>query len=180
MSDLFRKISTKLALKLVGVLTLALFGATAPAQTQSPAGSTATKDSVVTTHAIGTFEVKVLPYTEDKYDEGTTLSRYTLDKQYHGDLEAISNGEMLTAGSDVKGSGAYVAMERVDGTLNGRKGSFVLVHKGTMGHGSTQLSVTVVPDSGTGQLAGISGTLNIAIADGKHSYDLEYAIPEAR
>src|SRR5271165_6301418 len=77
MSDLFRKISTKLALKLVGVLTLALFGATAPAQTQSPAGSTATKDSVVTTHAIGTFEVKVSPYTEGKYDEGTTLGRYS-------------------------------------------------------------------------------------------------------
>jgi len=179
MSDLFRKISTKLALKLVGVLTLALFGATAPAQTQSPAGSTATKDSVVTTHAIGTFEVKVLPYTEDKYDEGTTLSRYTLDKQYHGDLEAISQGEMLTAGTSVKGSAGYVAIERVSGTVNGRKGTFVLQHTGTMNRGALQLSVSAVPDSGTDQLTGLTGTMNIVIADGKHSYDLEYAIPEA-
>src|SRR5271165_5566821 len=125
MSGPFRGIPMELVLSLVSVLTLALLGVAARAQTQSPAGSTATKDSVVTTHAIGTFEVKVSPYTEDKY-EGSTLGRYLLDKQYHGDLEAISKGEMLTAGSDVKGSGAYVAVERVNGTLNGRKGSFVL------------------------------------------------------
>jgi len=148
------------------------------AQSQSAAKSEESKDSVVTIHAKGTFDVKVAPVTEDKA-EGSTLGRYSLDKQYHGDLEATAKGEMLTAGSDVKGSGAYVAMERVNGTLNGRKGSFVLVHKGTMGHGSMQLSVTVVPDSGTGQLAGISGTLNIVIADGKHSYELDYSILEA-
>src|SRR5271165_1219299 len=127
----------------------------------------------------GMFDVKVAPVSEEKVD-GVTMGRYSLDKQYHGDLDATAKGEMLTAGSDVKGSGAYVAVERVNGTLNGRKGSFVLVHKGTMGHGSMQLSVTVVPDSGTGQLAGISGTLNIVIADGKHSYEFEYSIPEAR
>jgi hypothetical protein len=86
---------------------------------------------------------------------------------------------MLTAGSDVKGSGAYVAVERVTGTLNGRKGSFALVHKGTMDHGSMELDVTVVPDSGTDSLTRISGRLNIIIADGKHSYDLEYSLPEA-
>ncbi|HVP54070.1 MAG TPA: DUF3224 domain-containing protein [Candidatus Eisenbacteria bacterium] len=127
--------------------------------------------------AKGSFDVKITPAAEDKL-EGSTLGRYSLDKQYHGDLEATAKGEMLTAGSDVKGSGAYVAMERVEGTLTGRKGSFVLVHMGTMGHGAMQLSVTVVPDSGTGQLTGISGTLNIIIADGKHSYEFEYSIPE--
>jgi hypothetical protein len=129
-------------------------------------------------HAKGTFDVKVAPVAEDKAD-GSTLGRYSLDKQYHGDLDATAKGEMLTAGSDVKGSGAYVAVERVTGTLNGRKGSFVLVHKGTMAHGSTQLEITVVPDSGKDQLTGISGKLNIMIADGKHSYDFEYSLPDA-
>jgi hypothetical protein len=140
--------------------------------------TSAQKDSTVTMHAKGTFDVKVAPVAEDKAD-GSTLGRYSLDKQYHGDLEATAKGEMLTAGSDVKGSGAYVAVERVTGTLNGRKGSFVLVHKGTMGHGSMHLEVSIVPDSGTGQLTGISGTLNIIIADGRHSYELEYSLPEA-
>ena len=121
--------------------------------------------------------MKVAPVAEDKAD-GSTLGRYSLDKQYHGDLDATGKGEMLTAGSDVKGSGAYVAVERVTGTLNGRKGSFVLVHKGTMGHGSMHLEVTVVPDSGRDQLTGITGMLNIIIADGKHSYDFEYSLPD--
>ena len=133
----------------------------------------------MTMHAKGTFDVKVAPVAEDKA-EGSTLGRYSLDKQYHGDLDASAKGEMLTAGSDVKGSGAYVAMERVTGTLNGRTGSFALVHRGTMGHGSMELSVTVVPDSGTGQLTGLIGTLHIVIADGKHSYDLDYTIPDAQ
>ena len=128
--------------------------------------------------AKGTFDVKVAPVAEDKAG-GSTLGRYSLDKQYHGDLEASAKGEMLTAGSDVKGSGAYVAVERITGKLNGRNGSFVLVHKGTMGHGDMRLDVTVVPDSGTDQLAGISGKLNIVIADGKHSYELEYTLPDA-
>ena len=129
-------------------------------------------------HAKGTFDVKVAPLAEANRDS-PTLGRYSLDKQYHGDLDATAKGEMLTAGSDVKGSGAYVAVELVSGTLNGRKGSFVLVHKGTMAQGSTELEITVVPDSGTDQLTGISGKLNIIVANGKHSYDLEYSLPEA-
>jgi hypothetical protein len=149
-----------------------------PAVSQSQSTNPAKKNSSVTMHAKGTFDVKVAPVAEDKAN-GSTLGRYSLDKQYHGDLEASAKGEMLTAGSDVKGSGAYVAVERVTGTLNGRKGSFVLVHKGTMDHGSMELDVTVVPDSGTDSLMGISGRLNIIIADGKHSYDLEYSLPEA-
>jgi hypothetical protein len=128
-------------------------------------------------HAKGTFDVKVAPAAEDQADS-STLGRYSLDKQYHGDLDATAKGEMLTA-IDGKGSGAYVAVERVTGTLNGRKGSFVLVHKGTMAHGSTQLEITVVPDSGMDQLTGISGKLNIIIADGKHSYNFEYSLADA-
>ena len=103
----------------------------------------------------------------------------TIEKQIHGDLEATSKGQMLTAGTDVKGSAGYVAIERVTGALQGRTGSFVLQHTGTMTRGAFQLTITVVPDSGTGQLAGLTGTMNIIIADGKHSYDFDYTLPEA-
>jgi hypothetical protein len=102
----------------------------------------------------------------------------SIDKQFQGDLEATSVGEMLTAGTAVKGSAGYVAVERVSGTLAGRRGTFVLQHTGTMTRGTPQLSVTVVPDSGTGELAGLTGTLAITIADGTHSYDFDYAIDE--
>jgi len=105
------------------------------------------------------------------------LGRMMLDKKYHGDLEATGAGQMLTAGTEVKGSGAYVAIERVTGTLKGQYGSFVLQHSGIMSQGAGQLTISVVPDSGAGQLKGISGkmTINIA-ADGKHSYDFEYTL----
>jgi Protein of unknown function (DUF3224) len=101
-----------------------------------------------------------------------------IDKQFHGDLEAVSKGQMLTGMSAVQGSGAYVAIERVTGTLNGHPGSFILHHLGIMVRGAPQLNVTVVPDSGTGELVGIAGTMTIIIADGKHSYDFAYALPE--
>jgi hypothetical protein len=104
----------------------------------------------------------------------------SIDKQYHGDLEATGKGEMLTAGTDVKGSAGYVAMERVTGTLNGRKGSFALQHSGTLTRGAPQQSITVVPDSGTGQLVGLAGKLTVIIAPGgKHSYQFDYTLPEA-
>jgi Protein of unknown function (DUF3224) len=99
-----------------------------------------------------------------------------LDKQFHGDLEATSRGQMLTAMTDVKGSAGYVAIERVSGTLRGRAGSFLLQHTGTMTRGAPSLTITVVPDSGTEELAGLSGRMNIIITDGKHSYELEYAL----
>jgi hypothetical protein len=119
--------------------------------------------------------VKVTPQDDKSGD--AALGRMTLDKQYHGDLEAAGKGQMLTAGTEVKGSGAYVAIERVTGALRGRAGSFVLQHSGTMTQGVPQLTITVVPDSGTAQLAGIAGKMNIIIAaDGKHSYDFEYTI----
>jgi len=101
------------------------------------------------------------------------------EKQFHGDLEGTSKGQMLTATTDVKGSAGYVAIERVTGTLHGRSGSFVLQHSGTLTKGAAQQSITVVPDSGTGQLVGIAGKMTITIADGKHSYDFEYTLPKA-
>jgi hypothetical protein len=127
-----------------------------------------------TTHATGTFEVKLNPLTT----EDPTLGRMSIDKQFHGELEGSSKGEMLTAMTSVKGSAGYVAIERVTGTLNGRSGAFVLQHNGVMTRGAPQQSVTVVPDSATGELVGLAGHMTIKIADGKHSYDLEYEFPE--
>ncbi len=131
----------------------------------------------MTAHAKGTFEVKLLPLA-DAHAEAGGLGRMSIDKQFHGDLEASSQGQMMSAMSSVKGSAGYVAMERVTGALAGRKGSFVLQHNGTMNRGTPTLTVTVVPDSGTGELEGLSGTLTIVIADGKHSYDFEYSFPD--
>lgn len=131
----------------------------------------------MTSHATGTFEVKLTPQAAEDGDAG--LGRMAIDKQFHGDLEGTSRGFMLSsAATVVKGSGGYVAMERVTGTLKGRAGSFVLQHSGTMTRGAPQLSVTVVPDSGTGQLAGLAGTMTIKIDAGKHSYEFEYTLPE--
>ena len=100
----------------------------------------------------------------------------SIDKQFHGDLEAISRGQMLTAVTSIKGSAGYVAIEQVTGSLHGSSGAFALQHTGTMTRGAPQLTVTVVPDSGTGQLAGLAGTMTIALAEGKHSYDFEYTL----
>ncbi len=101
----------------------------------------------------------------------------SINKIFSGDLEGASHGEMLSVMTAVKGSAGYVALERVTGTLHGRTGSFVLQHSGTMTRGAAELSVTVVPDSGEGQLAGIAGRLTIIIADGKHSYEFDYTLP---
>jgi len=133
----------------------------------------------MTSHAKGTFDVKVLPLANDHAEEAG-LGRMSIDKQFHGDLEASSQGQMLTAMSSVKGSAGYVAMERVSGTLMGRNGTFVLQHTGTMNRGVPKLTVSVVPDSGTEDLTGLSGTLTIIVADGKHSYDFEYSLPESQ
>ena len=130
----------------------------------------------MTDRARGTFEVKLTPQPSDRQPEDPGLGLMWLDKQFHGDLEATSCGQMLTAMTDVKGSAGYVAIERVSGTLRGRDGTFVLQHTGTMTRGAPGLTVSVVPDSGTGELAGLSGAMTIIITDGKHSYELEYAV----
>jgi hypothetical protein len=124
--------------------------------------------------AAGTFEVKFVARKPDNKKAGrANIGRMSIDKQFHGDLVGTSTGEMLSAMTDVKGSAGYVAIERVTGTLHGRGGSFVLQHSGTMTRGEPQLSVTVVPDSGTGELAGLSGKLTIRIA-GQHFYEFDY------
>ena len=128
-------------------------------------------------HARGTFEVKLTPQPAEC--EAPAVGRMSIDKQFHGNLVGSSKGQMLTAGTSVKGSAGYVAIEQVTGTLHGRSGAFVLQHSGTMTRGAPQLIVSVVPDSGTGELAGLTGTLTIAIADGKHSYDFDYALAGA-
>lgn len=134
------------------------------------------KEDLVPNHASGSFDVKVTPVDEKSDDP--LLARMMLDKQYHGDLDANGKGQMLTAGSPAKGAGGYVAIEKVTGTLNGRSGSFVLQHSGTMVNNTPQLTITIVPESGTGQLEGIAGKMTIIIAPaGKHSYNLEYTLP---
>jgi uncharacterized protein DUF3224 len=129
----------------------------------------------MTSRASGTFDVKVAPQTLVSPDE--TRGRFSLDKQFQGDLMGTGQGEMLTAVGAVQGSAVYVAVERVSGTLHGRRGAFALHHTGIMNRGAQQLSVTIVPDSGTEQLEGIAGTLSITITDGKHLYDLDYTLP---
>lgn len=131
----------------------------------------------MTNRASGRFEVKLTPQAPAD-DEHPSLARMSIEKQFHGDLEATSKGQMLAASTSVKGSAGYVAMERVSGILQGRSGTFVLQHSGSMARGAQQLSVTVVPDSGTGELAGLTGKMVIIIADGKHSYEFEYTLAE--
>lgn len=112
--------------------------------------------------------------------EGFSISRMSARKQFGGDLEGVGKVHMLTAGTDVKDSGAYVAIERITGTLHGRRGSFVVQHNATMTRGTPQLTITIVPDSGSGQLTGIAGKMAIKIAGGKHFYEVEYTLPDAR
>ena len=132
----------------------------------------------MTHHVEGSFEVKLTPQSSaTPQAEASRISRMTIEKTFHGDLEATSIGEMLSAMGEVKGSAGYVALERVTGTLAGRSGSFALQHSGTMNRGVPQLSITVVPDSATGDLAGLSGTLTIRIEEGKHFYSFDYLLP---
>lgn len=127
--------------------------------------------------AQGLFEVKTAPLPADDATAATSIGRYSLDKVYHGDLDAASAGEMLSAGNPSSGTAGYVAMEHVTGTLHGKRGSFALQHFGTMNAGAFDLNVRVVPGSGTDDLEGIAGTLKIIIAAGKHSYSVEYTLP---
>ncbi|MDB5364890.1 MAG: hypothetical protein JWM77_817 [Rhodospirillales bacterium] len=134
-------------------------------------------NKVTMQQATGTFDVKVAPLSPEDSQDGITLARYSIDKQFSGDLVGASKGEMLAVGTQVKGSAGYGAAERVTGTLKGRKGSFGLVHRGVMGGGRQEMLVQIVPDSGSGELTGIEGALTIKIADGKHTYILDYTLP---
>jgi Protein of unknown function (DUF3224) len=170
----------RIAIPVAAVVALAVAAIFFFASSHAAGQAASQKGTSMPAHATGPFEVKLTPQ-DDKLDP--TLGRMTIDKQFHGDLEATSKGQMLTASTDVKGSAGYVAIERVTGTLRNASGlhtgSFSLQHTGTLNRGTPELSVSVVPDSGTGQLAGLTGKMNIIISDGKHSYDFEYTLPDA-
>lgn len=146
------------------------------AQSHNDASPTAMKE-MARMHATGTFDVKLTPQAAAPGIETAGLSRMTIDKQFQGDLAAASLGEMLAIRTQVQGSAGYVALERVTGTLHGRTGSFVLQHSGTMDRGASSLVLTVVPDSGTGELTGLRGAMTIEIDNGKHSYTMDYVVP---
>src|SRR5262249_31000872 len=137
-----------------------------------------TKGARMSQHASGTFEVKVTPVADR---EGSSASaRMTIEKKLQGDLTGTTRGEMWTADTGVKGSGGYVAIEKIEGTLRGRTGGFTVLHQGTMRNSADyRLSIVIVPDSGTGQLAGIAGTMKITIKGSQHSYELDYTLPDA-
>jgi Protein of unknown function (DUF3224) len=130
----------------------------------------------MTNKAAGTFTVKIVPQTERTI---ALLSRMTIDKEIHGDLEASTQGQMLAAGTAIPNSAGYVAIERVEGTLHGKKGSFVLQHNATMNRGVPSLNITVVPDSGTDELTGLSGIFTVIIEEGKHSYEFVYTLSDS-
>jgi hypothetical protein len=148
----------------------------APAWGQTPAAATPAQETAVTTRATGPFEVKMAPL--DTHAQPPVLSRMSLDKVYHGDLEATAVGEMLAGMTPTEGSAGYVAIERVTGTLAGRTGTFLLQHNGLMNRGAPSLVINVIPDSGTGELEGLAGTMQIIIEGGAHRYAFDYTLPE--
>jgi putative acetyltransferase len=179
-----KRLSTKGAGAAMGSALMALalasmlgFGESTHAQTTAAPAQLASREKTMSTRATGLFEVRMSPAPLGDAGADATLGRMLLDKTFSGDLVGTGKGEMLMAGTAVKGSAGYVAIEHVRGTLGGRTGGFVLQHTGTMNRGEPQLSVTVVPDSGTGELVGLAGTLAIIIKDGKHRYEFDYTLP---
>ena len=157
-------------------LLLALLAGVAAAATLNP--NIKIKETVMNQHAHGPFDVKLGKLEPYNNGDGAGIARMSLDKRFHGELEATSQGEMLSCGS-AKDSGGYVAIERVSGSLHGRLGTFALQHNATMTRGAPALNIIVVPGSGTGELAGLSGRMNIVIAaDGAHSYEFEYSFAQ--
>lgn len=164
----------------VSLVTLALLvGAIQPSIGQSN-NSRVANDKGITMkhHAKGAFDVKLQPLEAYNKNADAGLGRMSIDKQFHGELEATSQGEMLYAGS-AKGSGGYVAVERVTGTLDGKRGGFSLQHNATMTDGAPYLNIIVVPGSGTEELTGLDGTMKIVIAEGgKHYYEFDYELAQ--
>ena len=146
------------------------------AQAQTPTSSNPGRELTMTTHASGTFDVKLTPQNADAGAAGAAIGRMTIDKQFHGDLEGTSSGVMLAARTAIPNSAGYVALELVRGTVGARTGTFMLQHSGTMNRGTASLVLTVVPDSGTDGLMGISGSMTIIIEGKQHSYTFDYAI----
>ena len=126
-------------------------------------------------HVTGAFTVTLKPLDDPDTADGTTISRMSIDKVFEGPLAGTSRGQMLSARSAVKGSAGYVAIERVTGSLDGRSGSFVLQHSGLASRGDQSLTLVVVPDTGSGELEGLAGTMTITIAEGRHYYGFDYS-----
>lgn len=140
--------------------------------------STLTPDTPATRRASGSFEVTMQPQPwPEAAAPGINVARLLLDKRYSGELQATAQGQMLSAAGGVPASAGYVAIEVVSGTLHGKSGSFALQHRGVMNRGARELLVTVVPDSGTGELQGLAGRLDIRISDGRHEYTFDYSLP---
>lgn len=168
----------KLAIVMAGVLA-GTVGAPTPVRSRVPIEESASRGASMKHHATGPFEVQLIPQKADNpYAEGAGIGRLALDKRFHGALEATSQGEMIAFRTSIADSAGYVALERVTGTLDGRAGSFVLQHSSTMHRGVATQSITVVPDSGTDALTGLSGAMTITIAaGGAHSYAFDYDLP---
>ena len=133
-------------------------------------------------HANGSFDVKMTPAEPTEFEKANDIARLTSDKTWHGDFEGVSHGEMITGSTASTGSMAYVAIERMTGKLNGRQGSFTFTHRATMMKGDApsagELSVVVAPNSGTGELAGLTGSLMIHFdAQGNHTWTFDYSLP---
>jgi hypothetical protein len=149
------------------------------ARAQATAANSLPGKAAMTLHASGTFEVKLAALDPYNKDDGAIVGRMSLDKRFLGDLDGAGKGEMLTAGTVSKGSAGYVAIEWVTGTLHGKRGSFALQHSGSMNRGAPQLAISVVADSGAGELTGIAGKMTIIVTGGKHSYEFDYSLPGA-
>lgn len=152
---------------LVALATLAFIGV----------GHARAQDAGVAHHAIGTFEVSMTPADPEVTEAGLGLSSYTLSKTFSGGLEGKGVGQMLTGGPSESTTGTYVALERFVGTLDGKQGAFLLAHRGDMAGDDYTLSIAVVPNSGTGELAGIAGDFKLTVEGGVHHYDLAYTLP---
>ena len=164
---------------IVGVLGVSLCALSAPARAQAPTPATP-KGKAMSLQARGTFEVKVAPLPQDEKVPGVAVGRMSIDKAWSGDIVGTSKGEMMTAGGEVKGSAGYVAVEMMTVSIKGRSGTFTLLHHATMKKDADfKMLINVIPDSGTGELAGISGVLTIVIEPGKHSYVFDYTLPGA-
>jgi len=159
------------------LLVLLLAGCPAVAAESATTPSATTNNEVKHMHATGPFDVKMTAQSGSDAFNAAKLGRQTLTKTFSGDLQGSGVGEMLMAMGDVKGSAGYVAIERVDGILNGRTGSFVLQHSGTMNRGAPHLLISVVPDSGSGELTGLAGTMTIQNDAGDHRYIFDYTLP---
>jgi hypothetical protein len=144
-----------------------------------PASAATHREQIVPMHARGTFEVQITPLPADAYADAATMGRMLLDKQFSGEITGTGKGQMITGMGAGTGSAAYSAIERVSGSVNGRSGTFMLQHTGIMHDGKQDLTITIVPASGTGELTGLAGTLALTIEGKVHRYDLSYTLPDA-